>query len=689
MYKVIYRIGYQDSHDNNCHVDILRRDYTGNITELEAAPDPFIINFSGREKYTPIIGQGATINFIVDGDFSLRSLYSNDMLEHKVKAYRESHCWWEGYINTEVYTESLNACVSELNITANDGLALLTRMPFKDAGFLSPWNVIKNIINKLRLDLNNIYLSINQYEKRMNSLSSPLHQLFVDLTNYYDEQGDAMSSREVLEEILRPFGASLFIQDSNLIIIDNEELKKDVIEFKIYNSEFNYITNKSIDNTIDIESVDWFNQPSLDIIAGYNKKIIRYSPYPVQDMFSEVDFSNQDLWIGTPVWTEDQETREYWLNGISGILGFELFEGCKFIGHKESNIDQGDFYIQVPTNVDGIFFRRNEADRLLCSTENDIGIVLSIPFQLLKKGDSSDITKVTFKIRAKVGDMYLSGNNSSLGGNSWSTDSESIFEFSLADLSGITSSWKDIECIIHSGFEPGKLSYELIGRVIVYNHKFIYGDGPNNTRIKMAIFSERDFSDIECIQLNPPRTELKQLRKVKARSQTIGAATRYYYEVVNDEDNDSVSSLINDIEYVGEMDEEWINAGDDVELKHGDSIKGNFTDRGAFHMADTLEYTSQWKRPTESDYYKLPELLLQSCVSNFSKNMDSINGNLTHDNMFNGNAINFKNILTFLSVIKYQGKRFMCLQGDYHDRDATMDCNYIEIGKDQLIIEKL
>jgi hypothetical protein len=689
IYNTIYRIGYQDKHNNKCHVDILRKAYLGDIIHLEASPDPFVINYPGREKYTPVIGQGATVNFIVDGNFSLRDLYSNDILLHKVKAFRGVHCWWEGYVNTEVYTENLNACVSEISITANDGLALLSRMPYKRAGLESPILVIKEIIKKLNLSFSRILLSINQYEKRMNFHSSPLHQIYIDNSNYYDEKGDGLSSREVLEEILKPFGASLFIQDSNLVIIDNEELKKDVVEFKMYNSEFVFVSNLSINNTIDINSIDWYGEPSLDIVSGYNKKLVRYSPYPVQDMFSEVDYTNQDLWIGAPTWVYNKETREYSLNGITGFVGFEFLEGCKFVGKKDSKLDKGDYYIEVPTTVEKAFFRRLEGAKLLCSTNNNIGLVLKIPFQLKRKGDVSNITKVILKIRVKVGNMYIEGNNSSAAFLDWSTNKDSYYEFAVSDLSGVTSSWKEFECIIPSGFKPGKLSYELIGPIQVYSHKYAYSDSrPGVPSIKTAVFIVEDLSDIECMQLNPPRTELRQLRKVPARRQTIGGEPSYYYVVVNDDDIDSESNLINDMEYVGEMDSKWINTGDDVELKHGDSILGNFTDRGSFHMANDLEYTANWKRPSESLYFKLPELLLQSCVSNYCKSMCSISGSLTYGDMFNGQGIHYNHILTFLSMILYKGKRFMFSQGDYHDRDSILDCNLLEISNEQLTIER-
>lgn len=672
MYGAVYRIYYRDKYETLCHVDILRRDYSGSCQDIDGSDDPFKIDFPQRAtKYTPVCGTGAYISSIRETTQGLKDLYSNDILLHKVEAYRGSHCWWKGYVNTEVYSQNLGYSVDKIQITANDGLALLERMPFKDengaiyTGLKLVWDVIKIIFDKLGLDFEKIYLSLNKYEKRMNTLTSPLHQLQVDCRNYYDEQGDAMSCREVLEEILKPFGVTLFWHDGNLVILDVDELKNQNIEFRVYDNTYAYLNNITINNFIDINSMEWDWTPQLDILAGFNKQVIKYSPYPVQNLFPEIDFNNESTWVGDNIeWVYNSTYRYYELTNITGFMGLTLLGDASIDGRKESEYDDNpDIYIKTPPNTTGAFLKSNVNENLICSTNNTQGIVLTIPVYIkLKEGKTTVLNKIRMRLKINV------GMNHNVDWNSVPYYSEAVIE---SPESNIANTWSYFKIIVPNDcFSNGYLSYLLSGEFIIYEGHYIITDGK-----KVYSYLRYEGDDIEEIRFKEPRTELNNL--IQRRG------SRGYYWVASDSD----AEQINDIEYVGEMDEKWLNAGEPIELRHGDSWNGNISDRGGFHLLNG-EFTGEWKRPEDTLYYSLPELLLKSVISNYHKAMDCIRGKGTAENIMNGAGVNFNGILSFLSILTDGTKKYMWMGGTYHDRDMIIDGSWIELLENDLTILK-
>jgi hypothetical protein len=165
-----------------------------------------------------------------------------------------------------------------------------------------------------------------------------------------------------------------------------------------------------------------------------------------------------------------------------------------------------------------------------------------------------------------------------------------------------------------------------------------------------------------------------------------------YEKSTNSDEYNYTEASFDDIEFTGEMNDQWINEAPDFEMIHGDSKENNCTDRGGFHLLND-EFTGEWKTLSDTQYYNIEQLLLRSFISNYRDSKFKLSGTVFAPNMFNGNGLNVDGILSFHSVLTYPGstianKKLMFMGGTYNDKAQTISGNWVEILDDDLTINE-
>lgn len=75
---------------------------------------------------------------------------------------------------------------------------------------------------------------------------SALHVLYIQSANFYDEDGEPMSCREVVESILEPFGLMMVQRDASVYIYDLNTVKSGGV-MKCYNFDtLSYIGDTAV-----------------------------------------------------------------------------------------------------------------------------------------------------------------------------------------------------------------------------------------------------------------------------------------------------------------------------------------------------------------------------------------------------------------------------------------------------------
>src|SRR5690606_6186026 len=205
-------------------IRIYEREYIGSVVEKTfAGVVPFNLFKPKKgdlnDKFHPIHPTNATLTMMSTEDYEWLPLYTYDdkkfRVDYEVDTGGGFEVVWSGFHVPSVYVEPFVAASYPVSLTLTDNLEILNTEPFTDEdgnqidGEQKIIKVISFILKKTGLALP-IRSGINIFETNHNTTASddPLDQTYVD-TACYRRDGEPFTCAEVLEALLRPFGARI------------------------------------------------------------------------------------------------------------------------------------------------------------------------------------------------------------------------------------------------------------------------------------------------------------------------------------------------------------------------------------------------------------------------------------------------------------------------------------------------
>lgn len=291
-YGLVYTLPFASIDGKAYEVKIEREGYAGKTTELRGQTSPFKVTIDSEEFiYTPTRFSTATMA-IFGGDY-LQDLFSTDYRMHRITLYADGVAVWCGFIKPELYTQDYSSDKFNLEINCYSAMSVLEFVEYKqdgeERGFVSLWSLLKKCVEESRGLYTAIYIphvyGVSQYE--YNNWNNPLERMMVSEQNFFDEDDNPMSLKEVLEEIMKLMNWTCTDWNGELFFIDvdNEDG-----EYYKYTSEMSSYTQVQADG-INVQDIGFAgNDHTLDILPGYNKASIRCSNYPVGDALPNTSF---------------------------------------------------------------------------------------------------------------------------------------------------------------------------------------------------------------------------------------------------------------------------------------------------------------------------------------------------------------------------------------------------------------
>lgn len=239
-----------------------------------------------------LIGCGIEITIVSPERFDfLSEFYKADVKGMAVKHYIRygqdgQYLNFHGYLDTEVYQDDFGSLKNyDIRLTANNGLALLSRFSFLDEdgnvykGMLRNLDIIKRCLSILDIDYDYIYINHVPTMSVIGPEETIYHKVYSKSENFYDELGEPMTMKEVLEGLIFAHGAKLFIYNNSVYIIDTLYLPQTSIPCKRYEFDtLDYVDTVIIDN--DAEALDEIQgTPSLAVTSAKNKIKIQFNKY--------------------------------------------------------------------------------------------------------------------------------------------------------------------------------------------------------------------------------------------------------------------------------------------------------------------------------------------------------------------------------------------------------------------------
>lgn len=644
-------------------------DETLTAEEVTGALSPFITEISDLDhKFDVVIGRGCEVALLSTTDRKfLNGLYHVDAQEIMVKHYINGEINYLGYLNSEMYSEDYSSTTNyTISVTGNDGLSLASRYTFINdseenyTGIKTEFEILMICLNKIGLPWDELRICLSTYigEYYVDDDETVLHKTYVSCSNFYDEDDEPMTLKEVMESILQPYGAQIFILGDNIYIIDSHSKFEGINDnfatlpnFKRYDYDTEtYLGTIEIDHHKVIQDIGYAGTgQSIEISGGVNKQTVAYSPYPDTDLLDESLTGEDEFSIVPETWIARQD---YFYKELSGNSYWNLlstdaaFESSYYDGtvNGESVEDGTNGYLRFVDNnsYDEVMELVSKPVITISSTPTiteegeEITAEIVLTFDILltfadskvyrymtKGGGTFDVLQIYF--RANIGDYYYSKDG-------WEKDSSNLIIYRFVNYDRET--W-------HTGEELRIPTTGLPGDLLL--------SGEFNI------------------------TPLTNVESTDGSDRTVMIWMKEMSVTIENSNETSISD--DDVEYIGKLDSRFAEEGDTITLTTGTDTYS--TDRAKLMQLSLGEYYSikQWTRNGET--YKLEELLLNSVCSNYQKGF------------FQLTNLKLKHGFDFLSAItdnNISGKVFgvKSMKTDYEMNEV--ECDLWEMSPDVLDI---
>lgn len=291
-YGLIYKIPFAALRGEACMIEIELEGYTGAATELTAADSPFTVEIDDEEfLYTPTRFSNATIR-VVGSDY-LQSLFSTAYQQYRVTFKRNGTIIWCGFIKPEVYTQDYCSDKFELELECMSAMSTLEYINYQaekeERQFVSLWSLLQKCIRSANGQYNAVYLPhvYASSAAHYNAGENVLEKMTISEQNFFDEDDEAMSLKEILEEICKLLNWTCCDWHGELYFVDMDHSGK----YHRHDGNLSGKTGETTDTLLNVQTVGFAGTGhALDMLPGYNKATVRVSNYPISTSIPEEKF---------------------------------------------------------------------------------------------------------------------------------------------------------------------------------------------------------------------------------------------------------------------------------------------------------------------------------------------------------------------------------------------------------------
>lgn len=275
--------------------------------------DACVIEWEGDTEniYKPIKYSSATIQVVVDEDHF--NWYSETPRANPIKVKdMEGNVVWYGYITPNIYNNDYDYAIHYQELECIDGLATMQYFKYEVEGakkVITLWEVFKKCLDGL--DYDKILISDNTNFSTIQPwlVEGPLELepitypdptkpyimgLWISECNFFDEDNEAMTREEIVQEICKYLNLTLYAEGNTLYMIDQDAIRNGITKYyECYLSNDSY-TLVDFSNDYTLANDTWLiEDSSLSIGNSYNRVKIEADLYPfdtmIPDMFQDIE----------------------------------------------------------------------------------------------------------------------------------------------------------------------------------------------------------------------------------------------------------------------------------------------------------------------------------------------------------------------------------------------------------------
>lgn len=213
--------------------DILQQSETvfAHVGELRfEAEDPLVIEWHEADKEEPLQTSSATLKIESPGDRTYADLYTIEPGTVRLDILREGRLFWSGTLDPEFYEEPYErASHYPVTLTFSD-FGILDRLKFEGAGVLSLSAIVGTALERACLRYDALDFSTltslcfpeeaDAAPEEADRHRATLDRLAIVADNFFDEDGEPSTLREVIEGILQPLALRLVQREGQVWVYD-------------------------------------------------------------------------------------------------------------------------------------------------------------------------------------------------------------------------------------------------------------------------------------------------------------------------------------------------------------------------------------------------------------------------------------------------------------------------------------
>ena len=357
----MYRYGYfMDIQENNYKVVIITdyQHYNNNLgkgqgEEITLLSQPITIEYEGADDvFAPYRCSTMTVRFLQENfDEALNNTLGNNVfvtLQKEEKRSGKYKTIWQGFSTPNAYNQPFISTVGDsFELEAQDALSSLKYIPYVKQ-HTNKHLTIKDYIQLAFLQLNGLFKMCIYPTTPNNFLDMCIPQ-----ENWFNEDNEAMSWLQILEEICKYLGFTLTTEGQDVLLLDPHSTQYNLFELQ---SGRKFPTVRIIEeitlNRDDVSS----NDCNISLLPSYNKVSLTAKHYPVEkkiQKYEDMELEHCSGYgekgqYGASMWNissgEDSEHVQHFKVGNKQIGDFNTFirynhfnsyEDFTFYSHKK------------------------------------------------------------------------------------------------------------------------------------------------------------------------------------------------------------------------------------------------------------------------------------------------------------------------------------------------------------------
>lgn len=182
--------------------------------------EPLTIEWDEAAKEDVICGSTATLHIISPGDRTYIDLYTITPGKIRLDVRKDGTLYWSGTLDPEFYEEPYTDNEDyEVSFTFSD-FGILDRLKWNQSGLLTLEAIITTALQRSAINYTEINQDYISTQLTADSGKMTLKELSVRSDNFYDEDNEASTLKEVAEGILQPLALKITQRNGKIWIYD-------------------------------------------------------------------------------------------------------------------------------------------------------------------------------------------------------------------------------------------------------------------------------------------------------------------------------------------------------------------------------------------------------------------------------------------------------------------------------------